>query len=132
MEVRMKLRQVHARYRRELMGSLVLYALLLVGSIHYGRPMADSTLRAIVLFSPMLGFIGMIWAIARHLNAIDEYQRKFMLETWAIAAALTAALTFSYGFLETAGYPKISMFSVWMIMGGAWAIVGLARTAIKR
>jgi hypothetical protein len=55
-----------------------------------------------------------------------------LYETWAIASALTAALTFSYGFLETAGYPRISMFSVWMIMGGTWFAVNMARLALKR
>lgn len=128
----MKMRQVRSRYLRELLGSMVLYAVLLVASIRYGRPMAEGALRTVVLLSPMAGFLGMIWAIARHLNGIDEYQRQFMLETFALAAALTAALTFSYGFLETAGYPNISMFSVWMIMGGAWCVVAVIRVAIKK
>ena len=128
----MKQKQVHWRFRREMALSVVLYVVLLTGSIKFARPMPDSAVRTMLLFSPMLGFLGFIWAMARHVGGIDEYQRKFMLETWAIAAALTAAGTFSYGFLETAGFPKISMFNVWMIMGGAWAIVGLARCVLKR
>jgi len=128
----MKQKQVLSRYLREMGLALVVYAVLLVGSITFGRPLPDGMLRTVVLMAPMLGFIGMIWAIARHLGGIDEYQRKFVLETWAIAAAVTAAATFSYGFLETAGYPKMSMFSVWMVMGASWAVVGLARAVIKR
>lgn len=128
----MKLRQVRSRYQREMILSFVVYGALLVASIRYGRPMADGLLRTIVLLSPMVGFVGMIWAIARHVSGIDEYQRKFLLETFALAAALTAALTFSYGFLETAGYPKISMFSVWMIICGAWGVVAIARVALKK
>jgi len=128
----MKLRQVRSRYQREMILSFVVYGALLMASIRYGRPMADGLLRTIVLLSPMAGFLGMIWAIARHVGGIDEYQRKFLLETFALAAALTAALTFSYGFLETAGYPTISMFSVWMIMGGAWCVVALIRVAMKK
>jgi len=128
----MKQSQVKWRYRREMALSFVVYFVLLTASIRYGRPLPDSVLRTVVLFSPMLGFAGMIWAVARHLNGIDEYQRKFILDTWAIAGALTAAITFSYGFLETAGYPKISMFSVWMIMCGAWGVTCLARAAVKR
>ncbi|MDQ2823774.1 MAG: hypothetical protein M3Y65_25930 [Pseudomonadota bacterium] len=128
----MKLRQVRSRYQREFIGSLLVYAVLLVASIRYGRPMAEGMLRTVVLLSPMAGFVGMIWAIARNLSRIDEYQRKFLLETFALAAGLTSALTFSYGFLETAGYPKISMFSVWMIMCGAWCIVGIARVTLKK
>jgi hypothetical protein len=132
MEIDMKQKEVVRRYMRELVLSFALYTLLLVASIKFGRPMPESSLRTAILLSPMLGFLGAIWAIARHLNGIDEYQRKFVLDTWAIAAALTAALTFSYGFLETAGFPKLSMFTVWMVMGSAWAIVCLARSLMRR
>lgn len=128
----MKQHQLVSRYRREMMMSLALYVLLLTCTIKFGRPMADSALRTMLLASPMLGFLGMIWAIARHVRSIDEYLRQFMLETWAIAAGLTAAATFSYGFLETAGFPPVSMFAVWMIMCGAWAIVCMGRYALKR
>jgi hypothetical protein len=128
----MKLRQVRSRYQREMIVSFIVYGALLMASIRYGRPMPDGLLRTIVLLSPMAGFLGMIRAIARHVDGIDEYQRKFLLETFALAAALTAALTFSYGFLETAGYPKISMFSVWMILCGAWGVVAIARVALKK
>jgi hypothetical protein len=132
MESQMKQKQVVSRYLREMVLSFALYLVLLVCSIKFGRPLPDSLLRTAVLASPMLGFLGAIWAIARHVRGIDEYQRQFLLETWALAAALTAAATFSYGFLETAGFPKISMFSVWMIMCGAWGIVALGRVALKR
>jgi hypothetical protein len=128
----MKLRQVKSRYRREMIVSFLVYFVLLTASIRYGRPMAEGWLRTVVLLSPMLGFAGMIWAIARHVSGIDEYQRKFLLETFSLAAALTAAVTFSYGFLETAGYAKISMFTVWMIMGAAWGVVSIARVVLKR
>ena len=128
----MKQQYVMSRYKREMVLSLVLYMILLIGSIKMGRPMPEGSLRTVVLASPMLGFVAMVWAMARHVGGIDEYQRQFLLETWAVAATLTAAATFSYGFLETAGYPKISMFSVWMIMCGAWLVVCMARWVIKR
>jgi hypothetical protein len=132
MEDGMTQKQVMWRYGREMVAAFAVYAVLLVASITFGRPLADGALRTMVLFAPMLGFLGMIWATARHLGSVDEYQRKMLYETWAIASALTAALTFSYGFLETAGYPRISMFNVWMIMGGTWFVVNMARLALKR
>lgn len=128
----MKQKLVVSRYKKEMAMALALYIVLLLASIRYGRPMAEGVLRTVVLASPMLGFLGMIWAIARHVDGIDEYQRKFILETWAIAAGVTAAITFSYGFMETAGYPKISMFSVWMIMCAAWAVTCLGRCVVRR
>lgn len=128
----MKQKQVYRRYYVEMAASFALYTVLLTCSIRFGRPLTGGALRTAVLFSPMLGFLGAIWAIARHLAGIDEYQRKSMLEAWALAGALTAAITFSYGFLETAGYPKISMFSVWMIMCTCMVLVCCARALLRR
>ena len=54
-------------------------------------------------------------------------QRLRLLESLGIAFAITGALTFSYGFLETAGFPRLSMFTVWMVMGASWGAVNLVR-----
>jgi hypothetical protein len=118
--------RVSRAYNLELFVSLAVYALLLVGSIRFGRPMAEGVLRTVILLAPMLGFGLMIRALVRHVARVDEYQRVRLLENIALAAAITAALSFSYGFLETAGYPKLSMFSVWIALAGSFALV-LAR-----
>jgi len=121
-------KRVGKAYLRELGGSILLYSVLLIASIRFGRPMDNGVLRLLALLAPMLGFCLMLWAIARHLNRVDEYLRRFLLESFALAAALTAGLTFSYGFLETAGYPRLSMFSVWMVLCGATTLVCLVRS----
>ena len=123
----MKQKQVLSRYLREMGLALAVYAVLLVGSITFGRPLPEGMLRTVALMAPMLGFIGMIWAIARHIRRMDEYQRLVMLETFALAAALTAAVTFTYGFMENAGYPRLSMFYVWGLMGFSWLVIGQFR-----
>jgi hypothetical protein len=119
-------------YYREMAAAFALYAVLLFSSIHFGRPMTDSLLRTVVLASPIAGFGLMLLAIARHLRRIDEYLRQRLLETFALAAAITAGVTFTYGFLETAGFPRLSMFTVWPIMGIAWFIVDFARCRLQR
>jgi hypothetical protein len=48
------------------------------------------------------------------------------------AGAVTAGLTFTYGFLEGAGFPKLSMFWVWGLMGGTWAAVAGLRCLVSR
>ncbi|MDB5908475.1 MAG: hypothetical protein JWP34_2589 [Massilia sp.] len=125
-------KKVARAYRRELWLAMAVYIVLLFGAIRFGRPMAQGTLRTIILLTPMLGFGLMIWAIARHVSRIDEYMRRTLLETLSIAAAITAAVTFSYGFLETAGFPRISMFTVWPVMGASWGLVCLARFLLAR
>jgi hypothetical protein len=114
-------------YHKELFGSLAIYTVMLVLTIRYGRGMQEGIVRTLVLASPMLGFFLAIWAIARHLKRIDEYLRQFTLENMALAGAVTAGLTFTYGFMETAGYPKLSMFSVWMVMCGSWGVINCVR-----
>jgi hypothetical protein len=110
-------------YKTELWTAVAVYAVLLFGSIYVGRRMDAGVLRTVVMVIPMIGFGLMIRAIARHVARIDEYQRQRLLETIALSAAITGAATFTYGFLETAGFPRLSMFSVWIIMGASWALV---------
>jgi hypothetical protein len=125
-------RRVARAYRIELWTAIAVYIVLLAASIRWGRPMADGLARTIVLLSPMIGFALMIRAIARHVARIDEYQRLRMLESVALAFAITGAVTFSYGFLETAGFPKLSMFAVWIVMGASWGLVGIVRGVAAR
>ena len=125
-------KRVARAYRFDLWTAIAVYVVLLLASIRYGRPMDDGPLRTVVLLSPMIGFGLMIRAIARHVARIDEYQRLRMLESVALAFAITGAVTFSYGFLETAGFPKLSMFSVWIVMGASWGLVNLVRGMFAR
>jgi hypothetical protein len=125
-------KRVAKAYFSELGGSMAIYIVLLVGAMKFGRPLADGPLRTAILVLPTVGFLLAIWAIARHVRRIDEYARQTLLETFAIGAAITAAVTFSYGFLETAGFPRISMFTVWPIMGSSWGLVCLVRYLLTR
>ena len=119
-------------YVRELVAALGLYMVLLFAAIRWGRPMEDGMARTLVLLSPMIGFCAALWVFARHFGRIDEYMRMRLLENVALAAAITAGLTFSYGFLETAGYPKLSMFTVWCVLCGATILVQLIRKVLDR
>jgi O-antigen/teichoic acid export membrane protein len=125
-------KRVARAYFVELMTALVVYTVLLFAAIRYGRPMADGWLRTLVLVTPMIGFGMMIRTVARHVARVDEYQRIRLLENIAVAAAITLAATFTYGFMETAGFEKLSMFSVWILMGVSLAVVTLYRKAADR
>ena len=47
-----------------------------------------------------------ILAMLRLLKDSDEFQQRVQLMATSVAAALTALITFSYGFLENVGFPK--------------------------
>ncbi len=125
-------KRVTRTYLKELGGALALYALLLLAAIRFGRPMEEGAARTLVLLAPMLGFGLALWAIVRHVARLDEYLRRFLLESVAIGAAITAGLSFTYGFLETAGYPRLSMFVVWIMLAGATGAVCLVRRLLDR
>ena len=73
-----------------------------------------------------------VWAIARQFRRIDEFMRLRTLEALALGAAVTAALSLTYGFLESAGFPKLSMFWVWPVMGFVWGLAACARRLFAR
>lgn len=77
-----------------------------------------------VALAPMLPALGVCWAVYRQLDRMDELQRRVQLEAFAFAFAGTALITFSYGFLEGIGYPRLPMFAVWPLMAVLWIIGG--------
>jgi hypothetical protein len=55
-----------------------------------------------------------------------------MIGAIALSAATAGAVAFTDGFLETAGFPRLSMFTVWVIMGASWAAVsGMRRWRVR-
>ncbi len=120
------------KYRIELTATMLLYVVVLVLSIKLARPLAEGPLRTALLLTPLIPLFLSIWVIARGFARMDEFVRLRSLESIAVAAAVTAGVTFSYGFLETAGFPRISMFWVWGIMGFTWATHDVLRRALSR
>ena len=119
-------------YVKEMIGAFSLYTVVLMAAVHYGKQMEMGPLRTAVMVTPMLGMFAAFWAIVRAFRRMDEYVKRVLLENVAIAAAVTIGWTFTYGFLETAGYPKISMFSVWVGFGAVWGAVSCLRNWLER
>jgi len=125
-------RKRNAAYFKELGGAMALYALVLVGALSYGQTLPPGALQTAIYVSPMLPFLLAVWAIVRQIHRSDEFIRKTTLEQIAIAAAVTAGWTFTYGFLENAGYPKLSMFTVWPVMGAVWGVIAVVENLRNR
>ena len=107
----------------QLLLSLAAYVAVLVVSLRLLSGGVASTAGQLVLtLAPMIPAAAMCLVIIRTLTDIDEFQRKLQFDALAMAFAGTALLTFSYGFLENIGYPRLSMFAVWPLMAGLWAL----------
>ena len=128
----MKEKEGNRKYKIELGISMVLYMLALFVSLYYAKPMEPGTARTLLLLAPTIPMAMAVWAIARHVARMDEYLRLRALEGLALAAAVTAALSVSYGFLESAGFPKVTMFWVWPVMASVWGVHACLRCLIPR
>lgn len=116
------------RYLIELLLAFVAYGALLAASLAWLRQGIDEpALRLIVTLSPMLSAPAFVWVILREFRRQDELHQKLQFEALVIAFVGTALMTFSYGFLENIGYPRLSMFSVWPVMAALWVIALLTR-----
>lgn len=94
----------------------VVISSLLLANVHGG------VLRTLSALLPILPMLAVATVVIRQIRHLDELARLIHLEGLAVAFVGTALITFSYGFLETAGFPRLSMFAVWSLMGPLWAI----------
>ncbi|HEY1011096.1 MAG TPA: hypothetical protein VGE07_00230 [Herpetosiphonaceae bacterium] len=108
------------RYFGELMLVIAAYAVALIVSNVLLRIFPESGLRVPLALLPMIPACAIPFVIVRLLARIDELQRRIQLEALGFAFAGTAVLTFAYGFLETAGFPRLSWFFIWPLMAGLW------------
>ena len=120
------------RYGAELGVALAIYAVTIPISIRYAAALPRGASRDAVAALPMLGVLLAIWAIVRQFRRVDEYLRRVTLEHLGIAAAVTAGWTITYGFLENSGFPRLSMFVVWPVMAGVWAVLALVHATRNR
>ncbi|MFK0379300.1 hypothetical protein [Pandoraea sp. NPDC090278] len=114
------------RYVKEMGGALLAYMLVLAGSIRVLQALPELAMaaKAAIALLPMLPGIAMCWAIVRNLRRMDELQRRIQLEAFSVSFAGTGLITFSYGFLEGVGFPKLSLFIVWPLMCTLWVVSG--------
>ncbi len=115
------------QYYIELGGALIVYMVLLFISITVTRqqPNLSRVPQTAIMLLPMLGAGLAVWAIVRGHRRLDELQRRVQFEALSFAFAGTAFLTFGWGFLELAGYPRLPAFGIWPLMAVLW-VAGLA------
>jgi hypothetical protein len=128
----MREHEARRRYFIELSSAMMLYMGVLVGSILLAKRMDDSLARTLLLLSPVVPLLLSLWAIVRQFARMDEFVRLRSLESFAIAGAVTAGLSFTYGFLESAGLPRLSMFWVWGVMGISWGVIAMLRNLCQK
>jgi heme/copper-type cytochrome/quinol oxidase subunit 4 len=116
-------KQIMKRYIREFLLSIVAYALILIASIlaiqniEMAKP-----LQVIVTLAPIIPVAFVLVVILRLLRDSDELQQRVNMLAITFSAVLTGLLTFSYGFLENIGFPKLPTFAIFPMLFVLWGI----------
>ncbi|MBW9088466.1 hypothetical protein JNB91_11485 [Rhizobium wenxiniae] len=114
------------RFIVEFSVSMAAYMVVLVGSVWaLNLGAIEGGWKTLVALTPMLPGAAVALSVMRQVRSSDELQHRIQLEALSLAFAGTALATFSYGFLENVGYPKLSMFFVWPLMAVLWMVGGL-------
>lgn len=112
-----------SRYLREFGAAMACYALVLVISLQMlSSDELGAAARVVISIAPVLPCLLLCWAVVRQMRRMDELQLRIQFEALGFAFAASALLTFSYGFLENVGLPKLSLFVVWPLMAAMWML----------
>ncbi|HEY2069288.1 MAG TPA: hypothetical protein VGG48_07025 [Rhizomicrobium sp.] len=90
----------------------------------------DLKIAATVL--PALPIWGMLLAVWRYFNRIDEFERLRLLETLAIAFGIGSCLICTYSFLADAGLPQLAITWAWPTLAVSWALTGAIQHIARR
>ena len=125
-------REAKRKYHWELGLTMALYIATLLASMTFSKDLEPGLARTLMASLPAIPVLLFVWVMARQFRRMDEFVRLRSLESIAVAAAVTAGLTFTYGFLEDAGFPRLSMFWVWGVMGLTWGVHSALRCRFSR
>ncbi len=115
------------RYLVEFGTAMAAYVVVVLVSGVVVRAHPDAGWRYVVAVTPLVPAIAAAVAVLRHVGRIDELERRIQLEALAFGALLTGLVTFTYGFVEQAGAPSLSMVYVLPLLVALWGVgVGVA------
>ena len=109
-------------YMVQFLSAMVAYVILLLLSIYLLENNPTAPWRGVVAALPAIPTILGLLAFIRYLGRMDELQRRIQLDAISFAAGATAILTFTWGLLENAGFPHLSLIWVLPLMAVLWGI----------
>ena len=109
-------------YTIQFLGAMTAYVVLLVVSIYLLENNPTAPWRGMVAVLPMIPTVLALLALIRFLGRMDELQRRIHFDAIAFAAGATAILTFTWGLLENAGFPHLSLIWVLPLMAALWGV----------
>jgi hypothetical protein len=96
------------------------YVILLLVSVALLNSNPTAPWRGLVAVLPAIPIILVLVVVVRFMGRLDELQRRIQLDAIAFAFGATAIVTFTWGLLETAGFPRLSPIWVLLLMSALW------------
>jgi hypothetical protein len=118
-------REVQRSYAVRLVMGFGSYAVLLVAVVWWLNRSPDTPWRIPVALLPVLPIVYGLWSMRRYFVEADELQKRMQLEGYAFGFAGAAMATLTYGFLEMAGFPRLTAWWYWSGMAVFWIIGSL-------
>ena len=119
-------------YLRDFLPGMALYLVMVPAVLAWGDLRGAHQLRLVWALAPLVPALWTVWAIARHLRRVDEYQQRLLLSGVAIGFAAAMVACVGAGFLALAGvaqpFPGASIWFVFAV-GMVGMAVGAAVTA---
>jgi Na+/proline symporter len=114
-------KRTYRRYLAEFLTGMALYSVLLGVSVTTLRHHHVGGIAGIAIeLLPMLGVLGVVYAIVHYTVAMDEFKRRITVDAAATAAVAGGVITMGLGFLENAGVPRVNMIYAFPIIIAAW------------
>jgi hypothetical protein len=123
----MSQRSASFAYVREFGLAMAAYVVVLLISVSF-LDKVDQPLKTLIALVPLVPAGFALMAYLRFLTRMDELGRRIQLEALAFGFGAAGMLTFAYGFLENAGFPRISYTWVFPLMIALWGIGGAIAT----
>lgn len=113
--------QATRRYLLEMTILMAAYLIILFGTRIFVPDSIQGPLRILVEVAPALPLFFVFLAALRMIRNTDELARQVIIESLAIAGAVTAVLSVIYGFLERDVLPCPSAWWFLAVFVGIWA-----------
>ena len=110
------------RYIVSVCSSVLFYIIALIVSLIWLQNDPPLPWRYFIAVLPVLPALWLPVAVTQFVRQMDELQKLIVLESLAFAFVATAALTFTYGFLQNAGLPTVDWTWVWPLMATCWMV----------
>ncbi|MCC6501108.1 MAG: hypothetical protein IT313_12655 [Anaerolineales bacterium] len=115
--------QILKRYYKEFVTGMTAYVVaLIVSLLVLNNTELPQMTKIVIVLIPIVPVVFVLLAILRALRDSDELVQRIQLQAVTFSSIATGLVTFSYGFLEGIGFPKLPTLWILPMMFLFWGI----------